>query len=180
MTERTHDGECERLELPQSVPRGLLRHIIPRLLKNSDMSGTEIMQTLSEYTEGQWNPSPGTIYPLLSSLEEDGIIETVRIEGRSKTYRLTTEGRKEVMSFIKQKRGQVGHKTRLGPLIWEKVLDPEERVRFHLFGLIHSLDMLEGVAVHLKTKEQQLVKKELEEAQSRISSIIDDLDSGGE
>lgn len=179
MNDRHHEGECERFEMPQSVPRGLLRHIIPRLLKANDMSGTEMMQTLRDYTDGQWNPSPGTIYPLISSLEEDGIIETVRIEGRTKTYRLTDQGRKEVANFMRQKRGQVGHKARLGPMIWEKVLEPEEKMRFHLLGLRHSLEMLDDVVNMVKERGRKQLKQELEESRAMLSSIIDELESGG-
>ena len=99
MSEDDSKKDCERLEMPQSIPRGLLRHIIPRMLKEGDKTGTEIMQEFSDRTNGEWNPSPGTIYPLLSSLEEDGIIETVKIEGRSKAYHLSNEG-SVIMGFF--------------------------------------------------------------------------------
>jgi DNA-binding PadR family transcriptional regulator len=177
MDDQSHDSE--RLEMPQSVPRGLLRHIIPRLLKKNDLSGTDIMQMLSDYTDGQWNPSPGTIYPLLSSFEEDGTIETVRVEGRTKIYRLTDKGRKEISAFMKHQRGRVGHKTRLGPMIWENVLEPEERVRFHLLGLRHIVEMLEGVVALVGKRERKHMKQELEETQAKLFSIIDELESGG-
>jgi DNA-binding PadR family transcriptional regulator len=65
MDDEAPNKECEHLELPQSVPRGLLRHIIPRLLLSNEMTGTEIMQRLRDLTDGAWNPSPVTIYPLL-------------------------------------------------------------------------------------------------------------------
>lgn len=74
MSKEDPQHECDHLEMPQSVPRGLLRHVIPRLLRSDEMTGADIMQRLNELTDGEWNPGPGTIYPLLSSLEEDGII----------------------------------------------------------------------------------------------------------
>jgi DNA-binding PadR family transcriptional regulator len=165
--------------MPQSVPRGLLRHIIPRLLKSRDMTGTEIMQSLHELTDGEWNPSPGTIYPLLSSLEESGIIKTVKQEGRSKTYSLTEEGREHMVMIIKKRKGAVGHKTRLGPRIWEKLLDSSERVQFHIHGTDFAVDILEDIAGSLKTKDRQKLLKHLEEMNTRISSLIDLLKSGG-
>jgi DNA-binding PadR family transcriptional regulator len=165
--------------MPQSVPRGLLRHLIPRLLKSRDMTGTEIMQSLHDLTEGEWNPSPGTIYPLLSSMEESGIIKTVKTEGRSKTYSLTEEGREHMVMIIKTRRGSVGHKTRLGPRIWEKLLDPSERVQFHIHGTDLGMDTLEEIADSLKTKDRQKLLKHLEEMNGRISSLIDLLKSGG-
>ncbi|MGY5880160.1 MAG: PadR family transcriptional regulator [Candidatus Thorarchaeota archaeon] len=179
MNDEDSKKDCEHLAMPQSVPRGLLRHIIPRLLREGDKTGTEIMQELSDRTDSEWNPSPGTIYPLLSSLEEDGIIETVKIEGRSKTYHLTDEGQKRLERSFKRRKGGVGHKTRLGPKLWEQFLDPSERVRFHIHGMAHAIESFESIAGSLKTKDRQLLQKHLEEMNVKLSSIIDTLKSGG-
>jgi DNA-binding PadR family transcriptional regulator len=143
------------------------------------MTGTEIMQELHDLTEGEWNPGPGTIYPLLSSMEESGIIKTVKTEGRSKTYSLTEEGREHMVMIIKKRKGAVGHKTRLGPRIWEKLLDPSERVQFHIHGTEFAMDTLEEIIDSLKTKDRQKLLKHLEEMKNRISSLIDLLKSGG-
>lgn len=178
MNEETHDKGCEHLSMPQSVPRGLLRHIIPRLLRSQEMTGTEIMQRLGELSEGEWNPSPGTIYPLLSSLEEEGIIEAASAEGRSKTYRLTEEGMKQMVLLVKHRKGAVGEKTRLGPRLWEKLLDPEERVRFHMHGMIHSLESFDSMLDSLDKKQRQQLLRHLEEMASKISSLINQLKSG--
>ena len=173
----TPQKDCEPLEMPQSVPRGLLRHLIPRLLRDKELTGTEIMQALHDLTDGEWNPSPGTIYPLLSSLEESGIIKTVKTEGRSKTYSLTEEGREYMVKIIKRR--TVGHKTRLGARIWEKLLGPSERVQFHIHGTDFAMDSLENITNSLKTKDRQKLLKHLEEMNGRISSLIDLLKSGG-
>ncbi len=175
----SQNRDCEPLEMPQSVPRGLLRHIIPRLLKSQDMTGTEIMQSLYDLTEGEWNPSPGTIYPLLASLEEFGFIKTVKTEGRSKTYSLTEKGREHMVMIIKKRRGAVGHKTRLGPRIWEKLLSPSERVQFHIHSADFTLDTFEEISGSLNTRDRQKLLTHLEELKARISSLIDLLKSGG-
>ena len=175
----TSKKDCEHMAMPQSVPRGLLRHIIPRLLRKGDKTGTEIMQEFSDRTDGEWNPSPGTIYPLLSSLEEDGIIETVKIEGRSKTYHLTDEGQKRIERSFKRRNGGVGHKTRLGPRLWEQFLDPSERVRFHIHGIAHAIESFESLAGSLNAKDRQLLLKHLGEMTVKLSSITKTLKSGG-
>lgn len=136
------------------------------------------MQTLNEYSDGEWNPSPGTIYPLLSSLEEDGVIETVRIEGRSKTYRLTEEGRKRIVLKF-QRRGQLGHKTRLGPRIWERLLEPSERIQFHLHGLNHGVEALATLVESTSKRDQERMIKGLKEIEESIAKIISKLESGG-
>ena len=177
MNDEDSKKDCDHLAMPQSIPRGLLRHIIPRLLKDEDMTGTQIMQEFHDRTDGEWNPSPGTIYPLLASLEEDGLIETVKIEGRSKTYHLSDAGRKRIV--IKLHKVGVGHKTRLGPKLWEQFLNPSERVRFHIHWMVHAIEGFESSAETLKTKDRQLLLKHLEEMKTKVSSIIDTLNSGG-
>jgi DNA-binding PadR family transcriptional regulator len=171
--------DCEHLKMPQSVPRGLIRHLIPRVLKSGDKTGTQIMQEFSDRTDGEWNPSPGTIYPLLASLEEDGIIETVKIEGRSKTYHLTDDGRERMKEAFKHRRGALGHRTRMGPRLWEQFLDPSEKVRFHIHGMEYSIELVESITDSLKTKDRQILLKHLEELHVRVSLIIDTLKSGG-
>ncbi len=178
MNDGTDDKGCEHLSMPQSVPRGLLRHIIPRLLRSQDMTGTEIMQRLGDLSGGDWNPSPGTIYPMLSSLEEDGIIEAASTEGRSKTYRLTEEGKKQMVLVIKHRKVSVGEKTRLGPRLWEKLLDPEERVKFHIHGMIHSVESFESMLDSLDKKQQKQLLRHLEEMATKISSLINQLKTG--
>ncbi|MFW9960616.1 MAG: helix-turn-helix transcriptional regulator [Candidatus Thorarchaeota archaeon] len=178
MNEGTNEKECEHLSMPQSVPRGLLRHIIPRLLRSQEMTGTEIMQRLVELSDGDWNPSPGTIYPMLSSLEEEGVIEAASTEGRSKTYRLTEEGKRQMDLVVKHMKGAVGEKTRLGPRLWEKLLDPEERVRFHMHGMIHSLESFDSMLDLLDRKHRQQLLRHLEEMATKMSSLINRLKTG--
>jgi DNA-binding PadR family transcriptional regulator len=177
ITKETQQKDCEPMEMPQSVPRGLLRHIIPRLLKKRDMTGTEIMQALHDRTEGEWNPSPGTIYPLLASLEESGFIKTVKTEGRSKTYSLTEEGRNHMVMIVKKRMG-VGHKTRLGPRLWEQLLEPTDRVKFHIHGMHFAIDAFESMTESLKSKDRQRLLKHLEEMKAKISSLIETLQAG--
>jgi DNA-binding PadR family transcriptional regulator len=178
MDDETRENDCEHLSMPQSVPRGLLRHIIPRLLRSKEMTGTEIMQRLRDLSDGEWNPSPGTIYPMVSSLEEEGIIEAASTEGRSKTYRLTEEGKKQMVLMFKHRRGEVGEKTRLGPRLWEQLLDPEERVNFHTHGMSHIIDSLDSMADSLENKQRKQLLRHLEEMATKISSLIQKLKTG--
>ncbi len=171
--------DCEPLKMPQSLPRGLIRHLIPRMLKDGDKTGTQIMHEFSDRTDGAWNPSPGTIYPLLASLEEDGFIETVKIEGRSKTYHLTDAGRERMRVAIKHHKGALGNKTRMGPRLWEQFLNPSEKIRFHIHGMVHAIESFESIADSLKTKDKQLLQRHLEEMKTKVSAIIDTLNSGG-
>lgn len=178
MNDENPTKDCEHLSMPQSIPRGLLRHIIPRLLRTKEMTGTDIMQRLSDLSNGEWNPSPGTIYPMLSSLEEEGVIEAASTEGRSKTYRLTEEGKKQMFMMFKHKRGEVGEKTRLGPRLWEQLLDPGERAIFHMHGLKHSIESFDSLLDSLDKKQQQKLLRHLEEMATKMSLLIKKLKTG--
>jgi DNA-binding PadR family transcriptional regulator len=74
------------------VPKGLLHHITLDIINREPMSGSELMDEIEYYTD--WRPSPGSIYPVLSKLEKEGLIEIVESEDLSlKRYALTPTGR---------------------------------------------------------------------------------------
>lgn len=73
------------------VPKGMLQHITLSILETKPMSGSELMNEIEYYTD--WRPSPGSIYPLLSKLGEEGLIEQLESGDPSlKRYSLTTSG----------------------------------------------------------------------------------------
>jgi len=76
------------------VPKGFLRYRVLKLLSEKPMSGSEIMGEIEKETEGHWRPSPGSIYPLLSWLQDKGYIkEADGVEAGVKRYSLTDTGK---------------------------------------------------------------------------------------
>jgi len=76
------------------VPKGFLRYRVLKLLSGKAMSGSEMMGELERETEGCWRPSPGSIYPLLSWLQDKGYIkEADGEEAGVKRYSLTDTGK---------------------------------------------------------------------------------------
>jgi DNA-binding PadR family transcriptional regulator len=71
-----------------------VRSAVLALLLERPMHGYEMIQELDSRTNGIWRPSPGSIYPTLQLLEDEGLIE-VTAEGGRKSYRLTDAGRAE-------------------------------------------------------------------------------------
>ncbi len=65
------------------------------LLAEHPMHGYQIMTELSERSGGVWRPSPGSIYPTLQLLEDEGLVVAVEQDGR-RTYSLTEAGRTEL------------------------------------------------------------------------------------
>ncbi len=77
----------------EGVPRGLLRFIVLKFLSEMPMSGAEIVNKVENETGGKWKPSPGSIYPLLAGLRENGFIhESPAFESGMKHYSLTDSG----------------------------------------------------------------------------------------
>ena len=73
--------------------KGFLSFIVLRLIGKKNMSGGEIRCEI-ENRRGS-KPSPGTIYPVLKALSENGWIK-VREDGKEKKYSLTRVGRKQL------------------------------------------------------------------------------------
>jgi len=63
------------------------------------MHGYEIMQELAERTNGAWRPSPGAVYPALSLLQQENLIEGEGRAGR-RAFSLTAAGRAEAEQLI--------------------------------------------------------------------------------
>ena len=72
-------------------PRGDVRTALLALLSERPMHGYEMIQQLDERTGGIWKPSPGSVYPTLQLLEDEGLVTSSQSEGR-KLFTLTDEG----------------------------------------------------------------------------------------
>ncbi|AJP01013.1 PadR family transcriptional regulator [Streptomyces cyaneogriseus subsp. noncyanogenus] len=72
--------------------RGDVRASILALLKDRPMHGYEMIQEIAERSGGAWKPSPGSVYPTLQLLEDEGLIVS-ESEGGKKLFSLTEPGR---------------------------------------------------------------------------------------
>ena len=70
-----------------------LKIIILVMLSRKPMSGIDIIKEIEKLSFGFWRPSPGTVYPLLKSLLDEGLIRRID-EDNKKIYELTAKGRK--------------------------------------------------------------------------------------
>ncbi len=74
---------------------GRLRLYLLRLLDEEPRHGYEVIRMLRDQFMGVYAPSPGTIYPRLARLEEEGLVTHDDVDGR-KVYRITEAGRQEL------------------------------------------------------------------------------------
>jgi DNA-binding PadR family transcriptional regulator len=84
--------------------RGDVRAAILALLREGPRNGYQIMSDIEERSGGAWRPSPGAVYPALSQLADEGLIEGEESGGR-RTFRLTEAGREYVEQNPEMARG---------------------------------------------------------------------------
>ena len=78
---------------------GKLRLYLLKLLDEAPRHGYEVIRLLQDRFMGVYAPSPGTIYPRLARMEEEGLVTHDTVGGR-KIYRITDKGRAEIESKL--------------------------------------------------------------------------------
>ncbi len=84
-------------------PRGDVRAAILALLDEEPRNGYGIMQEIEERSAGAWRPSPGSVYPVLQQLEDEGLVRADD-SGERKLMQLTDAGRE----YVLQRRDTLG------------------------------------------------------------------------
>jgi DNA-binding PadR family transcriptional regulator len=80
------------------VRRGDVRAAILDVLGEAQpLNGYQVIQRITERSSGAWRPSPGSVYPTIAQLEDEGLVETVT-EGGRRQLQLTADGRAYVDS----------------------------------------------------------------------------------
>jgi len=145
-----------------AVPKGYLRYQVLELLNEKPMSGSEIMNEIEKRTGGCWKPSPGSVYPLLAWLQDNGYIREVPAEESVvKRYTLTDKG-KQLLEEQRKVRTQfhMGRKFLFPPFIgvfWMRRIQPEkaEEIRGAFRCLFEALFSL-GLTLEEKFSEQAI------------------------
>jgi DNA-binding PadR family transcriptional regulator len=73
--------------------RGDVRAAILKLLAERSMHGDEMIQEIAERSQNLWRPSPGSVYPTLQLLVDEGLIVATESDGSKKLFELTDDGR---------------------------------------------------------------------------------------
>jgi DNA-binding PadR family transcriptional regulator len=77
--------------------RGDVRLALLRLLGEEPRNGYQLMQTIEERSSGVWRPSPGSVYPTLAQLEDEGLIRSTEVEG-GRRFEITDAGHEHLES----------------------------------------------------------------------------------
>jgi DNA-binding PadR family transcriptional regulator len=157
------------------VPKGFLRYHVLEALNEKPMSGSELMEEIGKKMDGHWKPSPGSIYPLLSWLQDNTYIQELPPENGMKRYQLTQSGKdlleeqKKVREKFQSEFGFIGNPwfdRSLGKIPKEK----SNQIRASMKQLVTSALMLG------KTLRENYSEKDLDEALKIIEDASKKLD----
>jgi DNA-binding PadR family transcriptional regulator len=132
--------------------RGDVRIAILALLEERPMHGYEMMQELSDRTQGLWRPSPGSLYPALQLLEDQGLVRSESADGR-RQFTLTDEGRAELKTRPK------------ASAPWETMVHQADQGDMALRSALHHV----AVAVH------QVAEAGTDEQKARADTLLKEL-----
>jgi DNA-binding PadR family transcriptional regulator len=94
--------------------RGDIRRAILRALQDGPAHGYAVMRRLEEMSGGLWRPSPGSVYPHLQMLEDEGMVGSSEIDG-TRVFQLTDAGVAEAAAE--------------GSLPWQAEGESEDQIR---------------------------------------------------
>jgi DNA-binding PadR family transcriptional regulator len=103
--------------------RGDVRLALLILLGEEPRNGYQLMQTIEERSDGRWRPSPGSVYPTLAQLEDEGLIRGVERDG-ARLFEITDLGRERLAE------------SKVDPAPWAEEEDPEAPDLHRMAGLI--------------------------------------------
>ncbi len=142
---------------------GILSLYVLHTLKKSPKSGYEILSEIKLKCGDKWAPSKGTIYPLLTKLKQEGLINVKEVGSRSKnTFEISPKGRK-VLSGISKKREKLRERFSHFRNLFSDILGEEKMDIFNLIMKIRESS--------LKKADKDRVKKALERCLAELEGI---------
>ena len=142
--------------------RGDIRAAILALLSEGPMHGYQIMNELADRTAGVWRPSPGSVYPTLQQLEDEGLVREIASDGGRHTFELTDEGRETAQGLA-------------SPAPWEAVADESEAAALEVRDLVMQVMAAARQVVHAGDAAQIAQAEDvLRETRQRLYRILAD------
>jgi DNA-binding PadR family transcriptional regulator len=121
--------------------RGDVRAAILALLAERPMHGYEMIQEIGQRSNGLWRPSPGSVYPTLQLLADEGLIVGAESDGSKRLFELTDDGR------------EAAAKTQTPP--WEEIAEGADPNEVNLRAAFGQFAAAVFQSAHAATAEQQ-------------------------
>ncbi|MGA2767453.1 MAG: PadR family transcriptional regulator [Candidatus Bathyarchaeia archaeon] len=134
------------------VPKGFIRFQVLESLSKKPMSGSEIINEVETRTNGRWKPSPGSVYPLLSWLQDNGHIrELPSNQSGMKRYELTDSGK----AVLEQQRKIMEEQ--------EKMIDEQRRnyMKFRKEGRFFGPPFMRAPWFHLPPEKTEELRESM-------------------
>lgn len=143
---------------------GDMKYVILKLLRDKPRHGYEVMKELEDRMHGCYSPSPGTVYPTLQWLEDEGLVVARDVEGK-KVYEITEAGR----TFLDTNKDVVEE-------IFERVTETVERtVGGSMVEVNRALGQLVKAVYRTGWKAKDDARKRVAEVLSRATAEIEAL-----
>jgi len=140
--------------------RGDVRAAVLLLLAEEPRNGYQLMQTIEERSRGTWRPSPGSMYPTLAQLEDEGLIRGIERDG-TKLFELTDHGREHV-----EQHGR-------GTPPWEEEDDPDGRSIPEIASLVIQIGKAAWQVAHEGDERQvEKARETLAETRRALYGIL--------
>jgi DNA-binding PadR family transcriptional regulator len=122
--------------------RGDVRDAALILLAEEPRNGYQLMQEIEHRSGGVWRPSPGSVYPALSQLEDEGLVRVEERDGR-RTYVLTDAGR----TYVDERRDGLS-----AP--WEEMSESVDDAVASVFKELRQVGMAAAQIAHIGSERQ--------------------------
>ena len=141
--------------------RGDVRAAVLLLLEEQPRTGYQLIQELTERSGGAWSPSPGSVYPVLSQLQDEGLV-TPDTSNEGRGFTLTDAGRTEV----RENRERMGRP-------WEEAAARISEPRFELVSAARQVAAAIRQMLEIGTDSQVARATEtLTDARRRVYQIL--------
>jgi Fe2+ or Zn2+ uptake regulation protein len=145
--------------------RADVRDAILVLLTERPMHGYEMIQEIERRSHGTWRPSPGSVYPTLQVLEDEGLIAAEAAEGGRRRLHLTEGGRA----------AQSGEDQARPP--WERFSEEYGRSVLDTRAATHAVMQAIGEVMRIGTdRQRQRANEVLDQARRQLHQILADRD----
>lgn len=155
--------------------RGDARYILLDALRDSPKHGYEIIKVLEERSAGQYIPSPGTVYPTLQYLEDQGFVRSTQ-DAERRIFQLTEAGQAELDAQAEQVTAFWARFANQGVATVSQHAGSQHEVNFlqdeleHLNRIVWS-----GLHTAIAQGQQETIRRvrsAVEECQNKIREII--------
>jgi DNA-binding PadR family transcriptional regulator len=141
--------------------RGDIRAALLVLLAEEPRNGYQLMQEIEERSDGAWRPSPGSVYPALQQLEDEGLVRREERDGQ-RLFHLTDAGQTEV-----DERGEDA------PTPWQAAADGVGDAQWALQNEFKQLSMAFAQLLHSATDTQrEAARKQLAATRKALYGIL--------